>query len=125
MRSSLQAGGARKGEYRRAVEIYHQIHPDPSSDVLQRLALPVALELLSPYVFFGEDKKYVNPLQRYVHYEQAYLSGELDPNFSEFNVWKMRQIVNSDVTEEELEMRNTKSFEYRPDLAYSNNPQWR
>jgi hypothetical protein len=125
MRIFLQSGGARNGEYPRAVQIFNQINPDQSNPVLHRLALAVALELASGYSLFDNPSKTVDPIQRYVHYEQAYLLGELDPNFSRFNVWEMRQIVNSDATEDELGWGRQSLMNYRPDIVYSEDPQWR
>lgn len=125
MRVFLRSGGARMGEYPRAVEIYHQIKPNPSNPVLQRLALAIALELCAPIPLFGNAKESVDPFQRYIHYEQAYLLGELDVSFSQFNVWEMRQIVNSDATEEELAWGRRSLMNYRPDLVNSDNKQWR
>lgn len=124
MRLFVQAGGARNGEYPRAVQLYHQINPDPTNSVLHRLALAVALELSSPYARFDTPNMSVDPLQRYIHYEQAYLLGELDPNFARFTVWEMRHVINSDATEEELGWGRQSLMNYRPDLVYSEDPQW-
>lgn len=125
MRTFLQSGGARKGEYPRAVEIFNQINPDPSNSVLNRIRLAVALELCSDYPMFSDIHKLVNPLLRYVHYEQSYLLGELDPSFSQFNVWEMRHIVNSDASEDDLGWGRQCLMNYRPDLVYSDSHQWR
>lgn len=124
IRLFLQSGGAKNGEYPRAIDIYYLINPNPGSTVLQRLRLAIALELCSPLCMFN-SKKFVNPLERYIHYEQAYLLGELDPCFSRFNVWEMRHIINSDVTDEELTWGRECLKNYRPDIALSDNPQWR
>ena len=122
LRLFLESGGARNGRYGRAVEIYYQIQP--SSPVLQRLALAVALELADPYNLF-DGKGQTDALQRYVHYEQAFLLGELDPSFSQFNVWELRQVINSDATEDELSLGRESLLNYRPDIALSQDPTWR
>jgi len=125
LRLFLESGGARSGAYGSAVQLYHQLSPPSKKDiVLQRLALAVALELADPYPLFNKSGE-TDALQRYVHYEQAYLLGELDPSFASFNVWELRQVVNSDATDEELSWGRQSLQNYRPDIALqANNPQW-
>ena len=124
MRLFLESGGARSGNYGNAVMLYNKLLPPTKKDkVLQRLALAVVLELAEPYELFNQ-KGETDALQRYVHYEQAYLLGELDPNFALFNVWELRQVVNSDATEEELSWGRQSLQNYRPDIALKPDPQW-
>lgn len=122
LRLFLSSGGARNGCYGRAIQIYNQIQP--SRPLLQRLALAVALELAAPYKLFNGQGQ-TDALQRYVHYEQAFLLGELDPTFSQFNVWELRQVVNSDATEDELSLGRQSLLNYRPDIALSQDAAWR
>jgi hypothetical protein len=125
-REFLQAGGAAKGEYGRAVELYYQLLPTTDGNpVLQRLAMAVALELCNPVAHFGLPHTFVDPVQRYVHYEQAFLFGELDPFFEYFSVWELRNAVNSDATDEELGWGRQSLMNYRPGLVYLDDPQWR
>ena len=107
----------------RAVQIYHLIQPS-HHPVLQRLALAVALELANLYQLFNK-KGYTDALQRYVHYEQAFLLGELDPDFSHFNVWELRQVVNLDATEDKLSVGQQSVLNYRPNLALTQDAAWR
>lgn len=140
LRLFLESGGARNGRYGRAVELYHQINilhqlPAPPSlcsssshnnnPVLQRLALAVALELADPYKLFDQAVEQIDAVQRYVHYEQAFLLGELDPAFGQFNVWELRQVVNSDATEGELSLGRQSLINYRPDFCLSTDALWR
>jgi hypothetical protein len=133
-RQFVQAGGAKKGNYPIAVQIFRNLQnlqnnkqqsQDSKDPVLRRLALAVALELADPPVLFGDNKQRVDPPKRYVHYEEAYLLGELDPAFAQFSVWEMRQIVNSDATEEELAWGRQSLRNYRPDLAINKDCKWR
>ena len=131
-RQFLQAGGARHGEYGRAIELYHQLalatvtnNDSHTNPVLQRLAMAVALELCSPLNNFGYKSKFVDAVQRYIHYEQAFLYGELDPAFETFTVWELRHVVNSDATDDELGWGRQSLMAYRPDLVYTQDPQWR
>ena len=77
-----------------------------------------------PYKLF-ENKSESNALQRYVHYEQACVRGELDPNLRQFDVWELRQVVNSDASEEELSWGRQSLINYRPDTALLDDPLWR
>ena len=128
-REFLQAGGARKGEYGRAIELYHRLTLAADKDpVLQRLAMAVALELCTPCDHFvrpAKDCNEIDSFQRYVHYEQAFLFGELDPAFENFTVWELRLAVNSDASEEELGWGRQSLMNFRPGLVYLQNPQWR
>jgi len=137
LRLFAASGGPRNAQYGAAIKNYHELcvgvvrddggkQPDDKGDdsgVLQRLALACALELADPYTFFGKQGV-TDAQKRYVHYEQAYLLGELDPHFSQFNVWELRQVVNSDATEEELSWGRNSLQNYRPDIVLSTNPQW-
>jgi hypothetical protein len=127
IRLYLQAGGARNGEYGRAVQIFRQLtrsFPHPANDVITRLALAVALELCSPLTRFGTTQL-IDPIQRYIHYEQAYLFGELDPAFQHFQVWELRGVVDSDASNEELGWGRECLLNFRPDIAFSDDPKWR
>ena len=76
------------------------------------------------YVLFG-TKTPIDPIQRYVHYKQAYLMGELDPAFSTLTVWDLRMTVNSDASHDELSWGRHCLMNYRPDLILSRGPAWR
>jgi hypothetical protein len=130
MRQFLEAGGPRNGKYGPALEIYAQIQFESTKTthpVLSRLALAVALELADPHPLFMEQGAMTNALQRYQHYQQAYLTGDLDPAFGQFTVWELRHAINSDATEDELAWGRASLQAYRPDLALiaDNNEQWR
>lgn len=130
IRHYLQAGGARNGEYGRAVQIFRQIankfpHPGQPEDVTTRLALAVALELCSPLVRFGSTNQLIDPIQRYIHYEQAYIFGELDPMFDTFQAWELRGVVNSDASNEQLGWGRESLLNFRPDIVFSDDPKWR
>jgi len=128
-RTMLLAGGALKGEYGRAMQLYDAMimqQPSPEDPVLERLALAVALELCAPLPRFVDLHTNVDPLQRYVHYEQAFLFGELDPAFSQFTVQELRMAVNSDAPDDQLGWGRESLQNYRPDLVYySQDAQWR
>ena len=130
IRLYLQSGGARNGEYGRAVQIYRQLgsrfpHPSEANDVTGRLALAVALELCSPLNQFGSTTQLIDPIQRYIHYEQAYLFGELDPMFDTFQVWELRGVIDSDAPDEQLGWGRESLLNFRPDLVFSDDPKWR
>ncbi len=127
IRLYLHAGGARNGEYGRAVQIFRRLtcyFPHTANEVTTRLALAVALELCSPLTRFGTTQL-IDPIQRYIHYEQAYLFGELDPMFEHFQVWELRLVVDSDASNEELGWGRECLLNFRPDIAFSDDPKWR
>lgn len=129
LRTWLEAGGPNNGEYGLAAEILSQLEVPKNESALapvfQRLALAVSLELSGPLDLNPIYSDPIDPVQRYIHYEQAYLFGVLDPAFASFSVWEMRMIVNSDAPEEELSWARECLMNYRPDIVISNDSQWR
>jgi len=119
----LEGGGARSGEYGRAVQIFDSIETDHS--VCERLKTAIALELCDPPLRFGSATERVDPIKRFDHYKRAFFDGELDPAFEIFTVWEMRMAINSDATDEDLQWGRDCLKNYRPDIAYSDSAQWR
>jgi hypothetical protein len=129
-RRMLLAGGALEDNYGRAMHIYDQIVESRQSQeepdiVLDRLALAVALELCVPLGMFGNIKILIDPLQRYIHYEEAYLAGELDGAFSQFTVQELRMVVNSDASDEQLVWCRESLKNYRPQHVLTDDVQFR
>ena len=99
----LIAGGAKYGEYGRAMEIFAAImkaSPKANEGNLQRLALATALEHARPIAQNNPEENSsapasIDPVKRYLHYEKAFLAGELDPAFADFTTWEYRHAVNS------------------------------
>jgi hypothetical protein len=129
-RRMLLAGGALEDNYGRAMQLYEQIvesqqsHEEPDI-VLERLALAVALELCKPLGMFGNIKIHIDPLQRYNHYERAYLAGELDGAFSQFTVQELRMVVNSDASDDQLVWCRESLKNYRPQHVLTDDVQFR
>ena len=84
----------------------------------QRLALATALEHAKP---IGD----IDPVKRYLHYEKAYLDGELDPAFKSFTAWEYRHVVNCDAPDEILQWGRTMLRNYRPYHIYNKDYGWR
>jgi hypothetical protein len=124
LRQWLAFGGPKNGEYGKACEIYNTLVP-PNDPVLKRLALAVALELAAPLYNSPMNANPIDPLLRYIHYEQAYLCGELDPAFPQFTVWELRHVVNCDAPDDQLGWGRECLVNYRPDLVLMDDPQWR
>jgi len=111
------------GPYGRVMENYIAIQkasPKAREGVLQRLALAVSLEYSEQDAI---DR--VKPLERYLHYEKAYLSGELDPNFDRLSVWELRFVVCSPRSNEALAWGREMLRNFRPDHIYTENQGWR
>lgn len=128
LQDMMMAGGARNGQYGPALEIYTQLSThirattqckddDKKVKLLQRLALAVALELSDPLPEFHQDETFVDPIKRYLHYEQAWMFGELDPVFeTTFGVWELRMVINSVAPNDQLGWGRDMLRNYRPDL---------
>ena len=133
MKDMLIAGGASGGKYGRAMEIYAAIQkasPKASEGVLQRLALATSLKHAVPVKQTNaEDAKnapaIVDPVKRYLHYEKAYLAGELDPAFKNFTAWEYRLVVDCDAPDEILAWGREMLRNYRPDHISNPNYGWR
>jgi len=154
MRDMLVAGGAKGGKYGQAMEIYEKLWKSsnvlevaltprrmassgkaflssaaPWDDrsqrsILQRLALGTALAHADPYT-----RKYVgtvvDPVQRYSHYEKAYLAGDLDPAFEALTAFECRYVSDTDAVDDDLAwMRKTLAI-LRPDYIAKSDMHWR
>lgn len=133
MKEMLVAGGANFGKYGRAMEIYTAIlkaSAKAKEGNLQRLALATSLEFAVPVKQSNPEgqtgaPEYVDPVKRYLHYEKAYLDGELDPAFKNFNTWEYRLVVDCDAPDEILAWGREMLRNYRPDHIYSPDYGWR
>jgi hypothetical protein len=138
MKQILRSGGANGGEYGEAMQVYTAILEASElarkPGILRRLALGTALH--QPWLD-GKDKGSVNGLvftdhstpdgqvARYLHYEQAYLAEELDPQFKDFNAWECRFITNDPYTNEELTWGRAMLRHFRPDHITNPDQKWR
>jgi hypothetical protein len=133
MKQMLEAGGARGGKYGQAMNIYTDIQkasPQAREGILQRLALGTSLEHAVPVgqrnaVAKTDGPTTVDPVQRYLHYEKAYLNGELDPAFKNMTAWECRMIVNSDAPDDVLAWGRQMLRNYRPDQILTSDYGWR
>lgn len=129
----LAAGGAKFGQWGGAMEILDAIRrasPRASEGVLRRLALAVALEHAQPVAQNNAADRVgapavVDPVARYLHYEKAFLDGELDPTFAQLGAWEMRMAVNSDAPDEILAWGRAMMRVYRPDHGSLADLGWR
>jgi chemotaxis protein histidine kinase CheA len=133
MQQMLEAGGAKFHKYGRAMEIYAAIRkasPQSRSEHWQRLALAISLEHATPIVQAAKQEatgapQHVDPVQRYLHYEQAMQAGELDPAFPHFSVWEYRMIVDCDAPDELLAWGRAMLRNYRPEHIHNPDYGWR
>jgi len=127
------ADGAKGGRYGRAMEIYtyiQKVSKKGGDSVLQRLALAVGLEHAVPVrrrnaTGKTNAPKTVEPVNRYLHYEKAYLGGELDPGFNGLSVWDYRMVVNGYEPDEVLTWGRKMLRNYRPDHISNPDYHWR
>jgi hypothetical protein len=133
MKQMVVADGARDGQYGRAMQIYTDIQkasPRAKEGILQRLALGTSLEQAVPVhqvnpVAQTNAPTVVNPVKRYLHFEKAYLDGELDPAFKTLPVWECRFVTNGDETEEVLAWGREMLRNYHPDQISTSDYRWR
>jgi len=133
MKQMLEAGGAQNGKYGQAMQIYSAIQkasPKAKDGLFQRLALATSLEHAVPIPQSNPKAQAdapatVDPVKRYLHYEKAYLDGELDPAFKNFSVWEYRMIVQCDAPDHILAWGREMLRNYRPDYVYTPDSGWR
>ena len=126
-------GGVGPGQYGQAMRIYNDIQKtskQAADGILQRLALAIALEHASPIPQANPKSEVgapdtIDPLKRYLHYEKAYLEGELDPAFGGLSTWELRMVVNGDEPDEALAWGRQMLRNYRPDHIYNAKKGWR
>lgn len=132
-RQALIAGGAKYGKYGEAMQIYTAIRntsPKAREGFLQSLALATALEHAVPIeqrnaADLSNTSASIDPVQRYLHYEKAFLAGELDPDFKNLSVWELRMVVNCDAPDHILTWGREMLRNFRPDHMVASNPGWR
>ncbi|MDB4460871.1 hypothetical protein N9047_01615 [bacterium] len=138
MKQILIAGGANGGEYGEAMQVYTAILAKSErarevGSIFQRLALGTAIHM--PWLL-GKEKggvhnivyrtqTTVDQVERYLHYEQAFLDGELDPAFKDMNTWECRFITDDPYSNEDLAWTRKMMQNYRPDHITNPDYKWR
>lgn len=120
-------------QYGQAMKIYNDIQrvsTRAATGVLQRLALAVSLEHAVPIEQSNpsaqtDAPETIDPVKRYLHFEQALLDGELDPAFERLSTWELRMVVDGDEPDETLAWGREMLRNYRPDHIYNSNYGWR
>ena len=133
MKQMVAADGAKAGRYGEAMQIYTAIQKASTGarqGVLQRMALAVSLEHAvpvaqsNPKALVGAPAT-VDPVNRYLAYEKAFLAGELDPAFKDLTVWEYRYAINGDEPAETLAWGREMLRNYRPDHISTTDYRWR
>ena len=133
MLQMVYAGGAKDGNYGRAMQIYTDItkaNKKANAGVFHELALALALEHAKPIKQRNAEAEkdapeFVDPVARYAHYEKAYLAKELDPYFDRHEAWELRYVVNGEEPDHILTWGREMLRNYRPDLITSKDDNWR
>jgi hypothetical protein len=133
MKEMLAAGGAKFGKYGQAMKIYSAIQaasPKANTGNLQRLALATSLEHAVAITQSNPQNQAnasstIDPVKRYLHYEKAFLDGELDPAFKNLATWEYRHVVNCDAPDEILAWGREMLRNYRPDHISNPDYGWR
>jgi hypothetical protein len=134
----LLAGGANGGEYGEAMQTYAAIRAASewagTPGILQRLALGTALH--QPWlngkekggvygILYTDHQTPDGQVARYLHYEKAFLAGELDPAFKDMNAWECRFITSDPYSNQELAWTREMLRTYRPDHIANDDQKWR
>jgi hypothetical protein len=133
MEQMVIVDGAKNGKYGQAMKIYTDIRKasEKAGDgVLQRLALAVSLEHAVPVKqrnakALTDAPATVDPVKRYLHFEKAFLDGELDPCFKGLSVWDYRMVVNGEEPDHILAWGRKMLRNYRPDHISTPDYKWR
>jgi len=139
MRDILIAGGANGGKYGEAMAIYtkllnaskllrleardkDELWDDRSQkNILRRLALGTAVEHAVPVKHqFPVPTTFVEPVARYLHYEHAYMAGDLDPEVEVMTGFECAHVTNSPAVDENLAWLRRTQANYRPDHIAKN-----
>jgi len=127
------AESAKNGKYGRAMQIYTDIQKasaKASDGILQRLAIAISLEHAVPIRQQNpgaatDAPETVDPVKRYLHYEKAYLDGELDPGFEGLSAWDLRMVVNGHEPDWTLAWGRKMLQNFRPDHIITGDYRWR
>jgi len=133
MLQMVMADGAKGGRYGQALKIYTDIQEastKAADGVLQRLAMAISLEHAVPIAQRNPKARTdapatVSPVHRYLHYEKAFLAGELDPGFKDLTVWDYRMVVNGHEPDWTLAWGRQMLRNYRPDHISTADYRWR
>ncbi|MDT8391217.1 MAG: hypothetical protein RRC34_11990 [Lentisphaeria bacterium] len=139
MKRMLLAGGANGGEWGEAMQTYTAIlaaseRARETDGVFQRLALGTALQ--QPWLkgkekggvygaVYADNSAPDGQVARYLHYETAFLNGELDPAFKDMNAWEYRFVTSDPYTNDELAWTREMMRTYRPDHITNPDYKWR
>lgn len=138
MKDMIEYGGASNGNWGPAILLYDTLIQDVEennnitglfvedlSDIRYRLVLAVALELATPIAIFHKPDTFVDPKERFWHYLKAYENSELDPRFDTYDVWELRQVINCDAPNDQLQWGRDYLKAYRPDQIWSDDDKWK
>lgn len=133
MKQVAVADGPKKGKLGEALDIYDAIQRNSKKShegVLQRLAMAISLEHADPIskrnpVAAKNAPSHIDPVNRYFHYEKAFLEGELDPAFKDLTTWDLRMVVDGNEPDDTLAWGRHMLRNYRPDLITMADYRWR
>jgi len=129
-REGRSYGPAQYGPTMKIYTVIRKVSDKASKGVLQRLALAIALEHAIPVSrqnpkALTDAPEIIDPARRYLHYEKAYLDGELDSAFKGLSTWDLRMVVNGNEPDETLAWGRKTLRNFRPDHVYQPSHAWR
>jgi hypothetical protein len=122
-------GGAALGKYYKSLELHvdvtKNLDNDAPNEVFDKIALAVALELAEPVEIFKKPGEFVDPVERFWHYANAHTYNQLDKHFAGLTVWELRNVVNSNATNEDSTWLREFLKRYRPDQVRTPCSKWK
>ena len=137
MKQMLIAGGTNGCEYGEAMQVYAAILERSvrarKPGIFQRLALGTSIQMPwlpgkergGVYGIVYRAPSHLDQVARYLHYEKAYLDGELDPAVKDMTTWECRFITDCPYSNEELAWVRAMMRVYRPDHMTNPDYKWR
>ena len=132
-KAAREGRGHGPAQYGQAMKIYtdiQRVSKKATAGVLQRLALAISLEHAVPMKQSNpaartDAPETIDPVHRYLHYEKAYLGGELDPAFERLSTWELRSVIDGDEPDETLAWGREMLRNFRPDHIFTTDAGWR
>jgi len=139
MKDMLVAGGVVGGNYGEAMGVYTNVTkasgalraaiassaaPGPwdsrdPAGVLKRLAISTALAHATPIEHRNGSQyvgsKYIDPVDRYLHFEKYYKAGDLDPGFPILTAFELSHTIDVKSLDEDLVWLRSTLMSFRPD----------
>ena len=123
-------GPAQFGSAMRIYKDIQKVTTRAEKGIFQRLAMAMSLVHAVPVGQRNpkgavDAPEHVDPVKRYLHYEKAYLDGELDSGFKNLTTFDLRHVIFGEEPDETLAWGREMLRNFRPEHVYNPNHGWR